>query len=732
MDKEIRKIKQGDKGVYAEQGNITINYGDKKIKKILGTPPFFPEIFLGRDEDLTAIYKKLFKEESLLLLVNGEGGIGKTTLAAKYWQKYHEEYKHLAWVFAQKSILDALLTLALPLKVQFPEDISAEQMLEFLLMEMANLDKPSLLVIDNANDIRDLEKYYLALRSVPNFHLILTSRITEFEQAKSYQIKPLEEADAIRLFKKHYPKHQDSEDELLKGIRKAVGGNTLVLELLAKNLNALNSDEIFYSLDDLLKDLQKLGILQLSQSEKVKIAKKGNSFSLKKAKPEDIIKALYDEVEMVKPLTDFEQNLLCNLSVLPAENMPYALLKDLLLPQDSKQFSKALTDLAQRGWIEKEITEQLSFYKISPVIQEITRHKNKNDLLIHCENLISSLIKKLKYQPGIGHLLNVSYEEASFYSRYADNVTNSIKKADNNLAILCERIGNYYQTTGKLDKALTNYEKDLKLIKELYEDNPKNVEFKNGLAISYEKLGDTHAALGNLEKARTNYEKYSELTKELHNDYPKNVKFKNGLAISYEKLGDTHDSLNNLEKARIFFEQYNKLEKELYDANPQNVEFKNRLAISYEKLNNAHNYLGNLEEVLTLFEQSNQSKKKHYNAYPQNVEFKSELAVSYSNLGSTHASLGNLKKALTFFEYHNRLQKELYEDYPKNVSFKNGLALSYQFLGWFFEKELNNKIKAIAYYQLSKALLVELVSSCPIYVVFKRKLDWVNERLSEE
>jgi tetratricopeptide (TPR) repeat protein len=101
------------------------------------------------------------------------------------------------------------------------------------------------------------------------------------------------------------------------------------------------------------------------------------------------------------------------------------------------------------------------------------------------------------------------------------------------------------------------------------------------LAISYEKLGSTHTALGNLEKALTFFEKDIELSKELYEAYPTNVSFKNGLAISYEKLGSTHSALGNLEEALCFFEMFNQLSKELYEAYPQNVDFKSNLAESF-------------------------------------------------------------------------------------------------------------------------------------------------------
>ena len=108
--------------------NPVFNINEQKIPKILSTSlPFLPEFFLGRDTDLDAVHENLFSGENLLLLVNGEGGIGKTTFAAKYWQRYESQYCHLAWVFTGNNLLDALLTLAPKLQVRFPETLPSEQ-----------------------------------------------------------------------------------------------------------------------------------------------------------------------------------------------------------------------------------------------------------------------------------------------------------------------------------------------------------------------------------------------------------------------------------------------------------------------------------------------------------------------------------------------------------------------------------------------------------------------------
>ncbi|MBL7793111.1 MAG: hypothetical protein JNK77_12350 [Saprospiraceae bacterium] len=64
-------------------------YAGRKIPHALTPPPFRTEVFVGREADLQNIHDRLFSPDgNLLLLVNGEGGIGKTTLAARYFFDY--------------------------------------------------------------------------------------------------------------------------------------------------------------------------------------------------------------------------------------------------------------------------------------------------------------------------------------------------------------------------------------------------------------------------------------------------------------------------------------------------------------------------------------------------------------------------------------------------------------------------------------------------------------------
>ncbi|HRJ15762.1 MAG TPA: NB-ARC domain-containing protein, partial [Saprospiraceae bacterium] len=317
-------------------GNKTIQHidkyivqGESSIPRHLTARPFLSEVFVGRTENIQHIHERLFSQGGhLLLLVNGEGGIGKTSLAARYYHDYCDEYQHVAWVLSEQSIALAVLSLAPPLGVTFEPEMPTEARFQLLLTVLANLPKPCLLVVDNANELEDLETYYPQLQRCTNFHVLFTTRVNEYAAAAFYKIPPLPEETALMAFREHYKAFETAEEPVFRELYEAVGGNTLVLELFAKNLNHFNTRmKKRYLLADLRQDVEK-NLLRLSASEAVSIryqAKDGQ----RKAKPEEVIAAMYD----LSALPDEEQALLSVLAVLPAERMAYELLER-LLPQD--------------------------------------------------------------------------------------------------------------------------------------------------------------------------------------------------------------------------------------------------------------------------------------------------------------------------------------------------------------------------------------------------------------
>ena len=465
---------------------ILRGFNTNKTPRLLTNPPFNTDLFIGRENDLKTIEAQYQDHNRLLVLVNGEGGIGKTTLAAKYWYAHADRYKHLAWLYADAGIGSALVTLKGALGVDFEQNDDFDAQIRRITEAINNLDTPCLLVFDNANNATDLKKYYTTLHQLPNCHILLTSRVSQVANMKVHKVLPLTETEAVELFRCYYPALPDTDLPMLHDVLKAVGYNTLVTEVLAKNIAVFNRFSVRYTLADLLHDLQEKGLLALKNKT---VAVVYGSGSLREAEPKDIIAAMYD----LSALNDAERYILSNFAVLPAENIAYPLLAALLNANEDA-LETSLSSLEEKGWLEYRKADNT--FKISPVIQEVTRSKNAKRLLNDCRTLVNSLIKGLDNDNR--HIDN--YQQAALFARLGASVTYALP-IDSDLAYLSQNIGSYHDDTGNLYLTLQAYQKMLNIQTTLCTAEPDNAHFKNGLAISYGKLGDTHISLGNLNTA---------------------------------------------------------------------------------------------------------------------------------------------------------------------------------------------------------------------------------------
>jgi tetratricopeptide (TPR) repeat protein len=750
--------------------NPVFHYGEKKIAKYLSILPVIPEVFIGRDEELRSVHDELFDGNNLLLLVNGEGGIGKTTLAAKYYQRYFSDYAHLGWVFAERSLGDALLTLADPLKMEFGQTDTADVRREKLLREMAGLQKPCLLVIDNANDLDDLSAHYHELRKCPNFHILLTTRIESFAHAKTCRVGHLDEASAIQLFTTHYPGHNAAEDALLKELLRAVGYNTLVIELLAKNLRILNEYRTGYPLAQMLDDLRHRGLFGLSKSDKVQTEYNPGSFRLREEKPETVIAAMYD----LAKLEPGQERLLCVFSVLPAEPIAFDTLEALQPGND--ELEKSLRSLVKKGWIEYNAGAKQ--FKCSPVVQAVTRLQIGDRLFEQCETLVYMLNKKLKFEPSTGHLINADYQMGRICSRYAESVIMCFSNKLMVTSILLDHIGNFYSTTGNLEKALTCFEngldiseklfylsrknneskyglvvshsrlgyiyrelgkidkalflikKAIALLEEIYKDNQGNIELEYSLAALRCELGDTHNVLSNRAEAFICFGEAMELYKKLHKTEPRDIKFTIGLATSYSKIGETYLAQGDLKNALRFFKQRSNLTKELYDVDPKDIKLRHGLAMSYCKLGETYMALSDFLMAKKYFELYFALMLDLHSSYQENVHFTHGLALSYERLWSVHSILGDQVNAFNCYEKRLELGDLLMRMSPDNLAYKNGLAISFANLGEFSLKHRGDKPQARMWFEQAEKLWGELVKDSPEYAEYQNNWSRVKETLA--
>lgn len=695
-------------------GSAIFNGSSGKAPQFLtasGASP--PSGFLGREQELQQIHTLLQNGQNTLL-VNSEGGMGKTSLAAKYWAEFAAQYQHCAWIFCASPILAEMqdkLAQPLGLKDYFDQETDLEKRLAALKSAMAQLEQPCLLVLDNANDEGHIHGF-LTYMSGLNWRVLFTSRCQGVLPNRDAEIKisglPPDLAKA--LFKRNHDEKTPEFEALLDRFLRAVDYNTLCIDIFSKNLHEAQGWG-----DDMAAFLHKLetqGLLLDEHSFTISTDyARTNAAGRILSKSDEIIEALYNFAE----LDEIQSSLLIRLALLPAETHAAEVLKTLLADGDPIQLGKQLAGLSRKGWL---AAEPGNAYRLSPVVQKAVLQKHRAKLWVEAEPMIKVLIGLFDYEGT--HAKNIEVVEP--YADLVFGIVDLLQSKQKDLNTLYDGLWVYYEAVGNLRKALQCAKRMLSMNEKIYN--------KIGMAISYEKMGETHMGLGNLDKALGFFEQYNQMAIELQSAFSQNEAFKNSAALSYSKLGIIHIKLGNLHNALGFFKQCNQLAKELHNAFPSKVSFKNLLAVSWQFLGDTHAVLGDSQQALSFFEKFNKLEKELHDTFPQKINFKNGFALSCQFLGKAHTALGNFMQALDFFKQYNQLEEELYNAFPQNVEFKNDLAISYLLLGQFHMDQWEDIAQAKENIRKGWELYEQLVQEFPDHAAFKGNYEWAKKALA--
>ncbi|UHG91757.1 tetratricopeptide repeat protein [Spirosoma oryzicola] len=709
--------------------------------KYLTSKPFSAEVILGRDDDLDKIKECLWNNNHLLLLVNGEGGIGKTTLASHYWHSNEANYKHLGWIFAGDGILRGLLSMADKLKIEFQSSMNVEDRLEVFLQYLSNLEDPSLLVLDNANDIEDLQKYYKNLKSLTNFHILVTSRVNELSNITTFPVGSLDLETSIELFKTYYKNIIKEEETLLESIFIAVGFNTLVIELLAKNLRQLNKFTSNYSLQDLLKSLQENGLLQIKTKS---VQTTYGSNELQTAKPEDIIKAMYN----LAPLSYSQINLLCVLSILPPESIDYKILISLYNPINKDQFEDDLYNLYQKGWL--DLNEENNFIKCSPVIQAIIKDANKERLLEHTHNFVANLNNSFTI---------IDFKELSTHVAFASSVSRSLKERTQLLALINYNISGYYHTKGNIplamefiqeSKNIFEYLGDKKALAEcirqigrLYNDQGKQREAIESFDESLGLYGDENSletisvninkinllnSQGRSEEALKLAQQELNNIKKLNNDFPNNQNIITVLASVHESIAEIKQKIRPLHEALEEFVKMHDCFVHLMNLSNDNY-YRTGIGLSLSKIGIIYREMGDIPRALSLFVNSNRIMEEVYIKNPDSEFNQQNYARSTDLLARMYENTDSLK-AEKLLKKFNSLCKTTHENNPISELSKFGYAISFDRLGNFYMHK-NQLEEATTNFLRYNQLNSEMFSNNSSSELLKLAVAISNNRLGE-
>ena len=514
--------------------------------------PEEPAVFLGRENELKEIRKRLDKGGKLML-INAEGGIGKTTLAAKFWNESLHDYKHHAWLFCENGIVSAMKELAPKLNVDLSKYATEAGQVQALKHALSQVHDDFLLVLDNANDEDDILAFKQEFEGF-HWHVLLTSRCETALGEQTYKIEHLPPPLAKELFMRYYdeasnPTFEQQVDRLIK----ALNYHTLLIEVFAKNI--LEAKGIT-SMQEFIAKLETEGLFMGEDSFEIKADYAKEHIKNEKASTDDILDALYDFSSLAET-ADLRAALVA-FAVLPAETYAIEFLFTLFTDSEKNEkikFKDLLNKLNSKGWISQTQAE----YRISPVIQKLVLEKQRETLKSDSQALLDRLNYLL--QNDAYNLTLLDLTTATPYVKLVDHMTKSLKEyLSLDLASLNFGAGVFAQNIGDLVLEKNAWQNYRAIYSNLMAIEPENLSYKNGLAISYSKLGGIYEQTGDWKNALINYEERNKIGKEIYESSPENLSYKNGLAISYARLGTFYLKkenlmlgLQNLMQSRILF-----------------------------------------------------------------------------------------------------------------------------------------------------------------------------------
>lgn len=707
--------------------------------------PAVPEGFIGRRDELNTIRQRM-DEGGTLMLINSEGGMGKTSIAAKYWKENLYRYTHNAWLFCENGIVGEMMKLAPALNLDLAK-IPESQHVAAMRTTLQNLPADCLLVLDNANNPDDIEAFRQDFSGL-HWHVLITSRCQNvLEKQQELFIEHLPPGLAKELFTSYYNEHTPEFENLLDQLLSAIGYNTLIIELFAKNMAELAA--LGETLADFLRQLEETKSLFLGERSFEVITPYTATTHKKAATTDQIIDALYD----LTKLTEADRFRLVNMALLPAESHLLTILIKLFAPDDKFTLRNELAGLAQRGWL----TTDTKSYRLSPVVQKIVLAKNKDRLWNDGKGLVErlnyffedriadgssnyekyALANLAKVVAANTHSLeleiNELYHKLCLYFNSVGILSEALScafecikisqlRGDSfNLANALGEAGNIFFEYGSISKAIQYNTKQLSLIRVLSDENPHNDVIKFSLAKAYCNLAKIYEIKGYSERTINLLNAGLGIFIDLYFDYPSNKDYAMSLAAVSSQLGTFAKAQGKIENALSYFQSSLNIDYQLYTDNPHHRAYIEHLAIAYSNVGEILSVKEDFEESLSFYNKSHSLFQELYNIDEFSIRNRRNLGVSHERISDVCKKQNDLNKALYHITEAIKLFEALYAIYTDLEDIKNGLGIVYEKCGMIYYL-LGNLNKSLHFLDERNKLAEELHRSNPQRLEFSYAL----------
>lgn len=220
----------------------------EEIPKMMSPDPVPYTHYVSRGRE-KAIIDRIKRER--ILLLNGVGGIGKTTTAKRIYELAKHEYDHLAWITYKDNWQTSLVNNLFVSYFHFGEHSSEKERYNKIVECVTNLqDTHTLFIIDNFNRIDPAELD--EIRKLP-VDLLITTRCNMTSVGKEY-VDIMNSEEGENLFYKNYKRKEELTYRDKRGINEIVKlsqGYPLAIELIARAISYKNE-----KITDFLQELE--------------------------------------------------------------------------------------------------------------------------------------------------------------------------------------------------------------------------------------------------------------------------------------------------------------------------------------------------------------------------------------------------------------------------------------------------------------------------------------------
>lgn len=409
-------------------------------------PPPFIDKLIGRKSDVKNLNKKLSKNQAVW--ISSIGGMGKSTLAIAYAQKYHYKHRKIYWLTWRENLQDTL---------QYDENICIDGNLnlqavydKIIFYFRNNAPKASLLIIDGLDCYTAKEiDIILSFRC----KLLITSRIHSSLHVE-YELPEMKDEQYRELFEYH-AKAKISNEQLDR-LLSMTGKHTLAIKLLARYTQ-------LYSIKQMFTDILNGDISNLPKK-----------IEIKDGEPTSSIISYFTRIYSLK-CSKLQKELLMNLSILPSDDLK---ISDLAYLIDKNILDETVPELERLGWLICRRRKSIYLHPVlSSTIRQISINENVNpsvfkNILINATKISSPSLDEFD-----------DFKRLSRHLQYYESIINYYLWEDCYIAQLMMNVSSIrYIQYRNPEVSLENAEKACSILEKIFKSRPSDVRAKKQYA----------------------------------------------------------------------------------------------------------------------------------------------------------------------------------------------------------------------------------------------------------